>query len=67
MFELNGKPVIRDDVDLSVVEKYLADLEAYQVMISAKEDSSEEIDMNEFNRLNAEFGSKKPADDDLEK
>lgn len=63
LFEIRGEPVIKSDVSLDNVEKYLRDLEAYQVLASAREDSSEEIDEAEYNRLHKEFGIKiEPAE-----
>ena len=63
LFEIKGEPVIKADASADVVEKYLRDLEAYQVLMEQREDSSEEVDEAEYQRLHKEFGIKiEPAD-----
>ena len=63
LFEIKGEPVIKADANNDLVEKYLRDLENYQGLVEQREDSSEEVDEAEFQRLNKEFGIKiEPSD-----
>ena len=65
LFELNGVPIIKQDADHGLVSRYLKDLEKYQELKEQKADSSEEIDEDEYERLNREFGQKKEKPDDI--
>ena len=65
LFELDGVPMIKKDADMGLVDKYLKDLQRFQELKEQKEDSSEEIDEEEFKRLEQEFGLKQEKPDDI--